>query len=182
MTSKLAHSTCSFWGCRAGKKKTTQACAAAIGNKGNFFILEELFGNVLLNLSSLILLCKGVSNSPGPYELIAFLVQKKGRRCSCGLSWAIRAVLSDLHGISMVKEQRAKDLKRIFSGKRPAARIKHCPWHHWEATCCEDIQVAAEKSDWPPNMSDWSSNCLSHPFWKREPLPKWLLRALSATV
>lgn len=85
MTSKLAHSTCSFWGCRAGKKKP-QACAAAIGNKENFFILEGLFGNVLLNLTSLILLYKGDIELPGPYELIAFLVQEKGGAVAVGLA------------------------------------------------------------------------------------------------
>lgn len=57
------HTAPAHFGAAVLEKKKTQACAAAIGNEGSFFILEGLFGSVLLNLSSLILLYKGVSDS-----------------------------------------------------------------------------------------------------------------------
>lgn len=116
MTSKLAHSTWSFWGSRAEKKCSLRSCKWK-EVRGNT-ILEGLFGNVLpKNLTSLIRLSKGVSN-PRTRRGPCLLSAEKGRCRSCGLSWAIWAVLSDLHDISLVKEQRVKDLKRIFPGKK----------------------------------------------------------------
>lgn len=95
--------------------KDIQPCAAAIGEKwGEISTWKECLEMFSpKNLTSLILLYEGVSNPwtrQGP-------VQKQGRCCSCGFNWAIWTVWSDLHDISLVKEQRVKDLKRIFSGK-----------------------------------------------------------------
>lgn len=116
MTSKLAHSTWSFWGSRAETKSSLCSCnwKEARGN----ILLEGPFGNVLpKNVTSLILPYEGVSN-PWTRQGLCILSAEKRRRCNCGFSWAMRPVLSDLHDISLVKEQRVKDLKRIFSGKK----------------------------------------------------------------